>query len=78
MTMIQMTVEERPQNRGTSPDIDLVGPLEACEMLVVDESELLELVNGDQLSAYRLGGHIRFRAADVVRLARTCLQHETG
>ncbi|MCY4103708.1 MAG: helix-turn-helix domain-containing protein [bacterium] len=78
MTMIQMTVDERPQNRGTSPDIDLVGPLEACEMLVVDESELLELVNGDQLSAYRLGGHIRFRAADVARLARTCLQHEAG
>lgn len=78
MTMIQMTVDERPQNRGTSPDIDLVGPLEACEMLVVDESELLELVNGDRLSAYRLGGHIRFRAADVVHLARTCLQHEAG
>ncbi|MCE2531567.1 MAG: helix-turn-helix domain-containing protein [Acidimicrobiia bacterium] len=78
MTMIQMTVEERPQTRGTCPDIDLVGPLEACEMLVVDESELLELVNSDQLSAYRLGGHIRFRAADVVRLARTALQHEAN
>lgn len=75
MTMIQMTVQERPPSRGTSPDIDLVGPLETCEMLVVDESELLELVNSDQLSAYRLGGHIRFRAADVVRHARTCLQH---
>ena len=78
MTMIQMTVEERPQTRGTCPDIHLVGPLEACEMLVVDESELLKLVNSDQLSAYRLGGHIRFRAADVVRHARTCLQPEAG
>ncbi|MDE0195667.1 MAG: helix-turn-helix domain-containing protein [bacterium] len=76
MTMTQTTVEERPQTRGTSPDIDLVGPLEACEMLVVDESELLEMVNEDRLSAYRLGGHIRFRAVDVVRLARTCHQHE--
>ena len=78
MTMTQMTVEERPQTRGTSPDIDLVGPLEACEMLVVDESELLGLVNSDQLSAYRLGGLIRFRATDVMRLARTSLQHEAG
>ncbi|MDE0653411.1 MAG: helix-turn-helix domain-containing protein [bacterium] len=71
--MIQTTVLERPQTVPTHPDIDLVGPLEACEMLVVDEDELLELVNGDRLSAYRLGGHIRFRATEVMSLARVCL-----
>ncbi len=76
--MTQMTVAERPHAGRTQPDrihpdIDLVGPLEACEMLVVDEAELLELVNSDQLSAYRLGGHIRFRATDVVSLARASL-----
>lgn len=69
MTMIQMTVAERPRTIPTHPDIDLVGPLEACEILVVDEAELLELVNSDQLSAYRLGGHIRFRSTDVASLA---------
>lgn len=71
--MTQMTVAERPHAGRTHPEIDLVGPLEACEMLVVDEAELLELVNSDQLSAYRLGGHIRFRATDVMSLARACL-----
>lgn len=71
--MSQMTVAERPQATRTNPDIDLVGPLEACEMLVVDEAELLELVNSAQLSAYRLGSHIRFRATDVVNLARAGL-----
>ena len=71
--MIQMTVAERPQATPIHPDIDLVGPLEACELLVVDETELLELVNSDQLSAYRLGGHIRFRAGDVMNLARAGL-----
>ena len=73
MTMIQMTVAERPGAGRSHPEIDLVGPLEACEMLVVDEAELLELVNSDQLPAYRLGGHIRFRSGDVLNLARACL-----
>lgn len=67
--MTQMTLAERTHPDRTLPDIDLVGPLEACQMLVVDEAELLELVNGDKLAAYRLGGHIRFRAAEVGRLA---------
>ena len=71
--MTQLTVAERPPTRRTQADIDLVGPLEACEMLVVDEDELLGLVNSDQLAAYRLGGHIRFRSRDVVSLARACL-----
>lgn len=73
MTMIQMTAPDNRLTVRAHPDIDLVGPLEACEMLVVDEAELLDLVNGDQLTAYRLGGHVRFRAADVLSLARSCL-----
>ena len=73
MTLIQTTETDfRPGSRAR-PDIDLVGPLEACEMLVVDERRLLDLVNGDQLTAYRLGGHIRFRSTDVLDLARSCL-----
>ena len=73
MTMIQMTAPDNRLTVRAHPDIDLVGPLEACEMLVVDEAELLDLVNGDQLTAYRMGGHVRFRAADVLSLARSCL-----
>ena len=73
MTMIQMTAPDNRLTVRAHPDIDLVGPLEACEMLVVDEAELLDLVNGDQLTAYRLGAHVRFRAADVLSLARSCL-----
>lgn len=71
--MIQMTAAEHRPTTQTHPDIDLVGPLEACAMLVVDESELLEMVNGDRLSAYRLGGHIRFRAAELASLTGACL-----
>jgi excisionase family DNA binding protein len=71
--MIQTTATDSRQGTRAQPDIDLVGPLEACEMLVVDEARLLELVNNGHLTAYRLGGHIRFRAADVVDLARACL-----
>ena len=67
--MTQTTFAERTHPGRTGPDIDLVGPLEACQMLVVDEAELLEMITGDRLAAYRLGGHIRFRAAEVGRLA---------
>ncbi len=73
MTMIQMTVPDNRLTGGAQPDIDLVGPLEACEMLVVDEPELLDLVNGGRLAAYRLGGHVRFRSTEVLSLARSCL-----
>lgn len=73
MTLIQTTETDSRPGAGAHPDIDLVGPLEACEMLVVDERRLLDLVNGGQLTAYRLGGHIRFRASDVLGLARSCL-----
>ena len=73
MTMIPMTTADLPGNTLGNPDIDLVGPLEAGEILVLDEPELLELVNTERLSAYRLGGHIRFRASDVMSLSRTGL-----
>ena len=73
MTMIQMTVPDNRLTGGAQPDIDLVGPLEACEMLVVDEPELRDLVNGGRLAAYRLGGHVRFRSTEVLSLARSCL-----
>ncbi|MCY3785690.1 MAG: helix-turn-helix domain-containing protein [bacterium] len=73
MTMIQTTAPDNRLTRRAPPDIDLVGPLEACEMLVVDEAQLLDLANGGELTAYRLGGHVRFRSADVLSLARSCL-----
>ncbi|MCE2524774.1 MAG: helix-turn-helix domain-containing protein [Acidimicrobiia bacterium] len=73
MTMIQVTAPDDRSTGRAHPEIDLVGPLEACEMLVVDEAQLLDLANGGQLAAYRLGGHIRFRSADVRSLARSCL-----
>lgn len=73
MTIIQTTAVDAREGVEASPDIDLVGPLEACEMLVVDEATLLELVNDGQLAAYRLGGHIRFRSTDILNLARACL-----
>ncbi len=73
MTMIQMTVPGNQLTGRTHADIDLVGPLEACDMLVVDEPELLDLVNGGRLAAYRLGGHVRFRSTEVLSLARSCL-----
>lgn len=73
MTIIQTTAAESRQTPRAHFDIDLVGPLEACEMLVVDEARLLELVNVGRLAAYRLGGHIRFRSTDIRDLARTFL-----
>lgn len=73
MTMIQTTVTDSRPSSQAVPDIDLVGPLEACDMLVVDEAQLLDLANGGQLAAYRLGGHVRFRSVDVLNLARSCL-----
>ncbi len=73
MTLIQATETDSRPGPGARPDIDLVGPLEACEMLVVDERRLLDLINGGRLTAYRLGGHIRFRSSDVLELARSCL-----
>lgn len=73
MTLIQTTTPEIRPSRRVHPRIDLVGPLEACEMLVVDEARLLELANSGRLAAYRLGGHLRFRSADVLSLARSCL-----
>ena len=73
MTMIQMTVPDSRLTGGAQPDIDLVGPLEACEMLVVDETELRDLVNGGRLAAYRLGGYVRFRSTEVLSLARSRL-----
>ncbi len=73
MTMIQMTAPDNRLAGRAHPDIDLVGPLEACEMLVVDEAQLLDLANGGQLAAYRLSGHLRFRSAEVLSLARSCL-----
>ncbi len=73
MTMLTTTLAERPSLAADQSDIDLVGPLEACEMLVVNEAELLALVNNDQLPAYRLDGYIRFRTCDVMALIQASL-----
>ena len=73
MTMIRTTAPETRPSRRVHPHIDLVGPLEACEMLVVDEARLLELANSGRLAAYRLGGHLRFRSTDVLSLTGSCL-----
>ena len=69
MTIIQVDAADTRRHNGADPDIDLVGPCEACDMLAVSDDELLSMVNNRQLPAYRLGGHIRFRSADVAALA---------
>ena len=53
----------------TQLSIDMVGPMRACALLNVGDAELLALVNSDRLTAYRLGGQIRFRHRDVESLA---------
>ena len=49
-----------------STAIDMLTPTQVCDELHLDEASLLDLVNRGHLAAYDLGGHIRFRATDVV------------
>lgn len=49
--------------------IDMFNPYQACESLHTDEADLLHLVNTGRLTAYNLGGNIRFRVSDVRMLA---------
>lgn len=49
--------------------IDMFNPAETAAILATDESGILGLVNSGTLPAYNLGGHIRFRVADVNSLA---------
>ena len=50
--------------------IDMLTPAQTCHRMRLDEQSVLDLVNSGQLRAYNLGGHIRFRAADVTTCAR--------
>ena len=49
-------------------DIQLVRPEQVMQILGLDESGLLGLVNAGQLPAYRIGDAIRFRATEVAAL----------
>ena len=71
MTIIQMDPATTNRRNSTHPTIDLVGPCEACDMLVVDDDDLLDMVNARKLAAYRLGGHVRFRSTEVAALANS-------
>jgi len=51
-------------NSAASP-IDMYTPDQACEALGLDHDAVVDLVNTSRLSAYRLGGHIRFKVVDV-------------
>ena len=55
---------------NTAAAIDLCTPIVAARILQLDETGLLDAVNGGRLPAYDLGGAIRFRVADVEELAR--------
>ena len=71
MTIIQLDAASTRRRNGTHPTIDLVGPCEACDMLVVGDDDLLDMVNARKLAAYRLGGHVRFRSTEVAALANS-------
>lgn len=58
----------RPTNRSASA-IDMLTPAQACDRLALGEHDLLASVNRGDLAAYDLGEGIRFRTADVQRLA---------
>lgn len=45
--------------------IDMLTPAQARDRLALPETAVIDLVNRGQLAAYRLGGDIRFKAADV-------------
>lgn len=74
-----MQVVERPEDTmtaiatpATNPptSIEMLTPLEAGLRLQLDADALLAVVDRGLLPAYDLGGHIRFRALDVARVAR--------
>jgi excisionase family DNA binding protein len=46
-------------------DIDLVGPRAVTEILDIEASTLVRIVNEGHLPAYRIGNSIRFRAIEV-------------
>ena len=49
--------------------IELCDPTAACDLLDVDDDDLLDLVNRGRLAAYDLDGAIRFRVDHVNDLA---------
>ena len=72
MSTTHITIGQHSPPTRLQTNIDLVGPLEACEMLLTDETALVDLVNSGRLPAFRLGSCIRFRTGDVTELARSC------
>ena len=46
----------------------MLTPSQVCRELVLDEQQLLAMVNDGCLPAYDLGGHVRFKVADVAAL----------
>jgi hypothetical protein len=49
----------------TSSGIDMFTAAQTGDRLSLDDSGVLDLVNGGHLPAYNLGGSIRFRVVDV-------------
>jgi excisionase family DNA binding protein len=59
-----------PPNGCAPLTIDMLTPVEAGLQLQLSADALLDVVNRGLLPAYDLGGHIRFRAADVAAVAK--------
>ena len=44
---------------------DLIDPATACEVLQVQEPELVRMVNEGVVPAYRIAGQVRFRPSEL-------------
>jgi excisionase family DNA binding protein len=61
LNVVAMTTSPAP----SVYDIDLVGPRAVTEILDIEASTLVRIVNEGRLPAYRIGNSIRFRAIEV-------------
>lgn len=59
------TLHTKPTANPTGSSIVMYTPAQTCVALAVSETALIDMVNTGRLSAYNLGGNIRFKVNDV-------------